>query len=210
MEDPKNPVAMMSMFHGRPAIAIIDSNTLAVIGLKQILKDVMSFMEIETFKSFEDLEDHHPDTYFHYFAANTIVLNHRSFFQERKHKTIVLTNSSDPNTWMNDFHYLCVNVPEKQLIKSLLRLEQFGHPHGKNLPPVPKTGDTKVLTDREIEVLALIARGYLNKEIADRLNIGLTTVISHRKNIQEKLGKKSVAALTIYAVMQGYVDINEI
>jgi DNA-binding NarL/FixJ family response regulator len=50
----------------------------------------------------------------------------------------------------------------------------------------------------------------LNKEIADRLNIGLTTVISHRKNIQEKLGKKSVAALTIYAVMQGYVDINEI
>ena len=66
------------------------------------------------------------------------------------------------------------------------------------------------LTDREIEVMALIVQGYINKEIADRLNIGLTTVITHRKNIMEKLGMKSVSALTIYAVMHGYVDINKI
>ena len=39
---------------------------------------------------------------------------------------------------------------------------------------------------------------------------GLTTVITHRKNIMEKLGMKSVSALTIYAVMHGYVDINKI
>ena len=44
----------------------------------------------------------------------------------------------------------------------------------------------------------------------DLLCIGLTTVITHRKNIQEKLGLKSVSALTIYAVMHGYVDINHI
>ena len=53
-------------------------------------------------------------------------------------------------------------------------------------------------------------QGYINKEIADQLNIGLTTVITHRKNIMEKLGMKSVSALTIYAVMHGYVDINKI
>jgi DNA-binding NarL/FixJ family response regulator len=75
---------------------------------------------------------------------------------------------------------------------------------------MPKAVESKVLTDREVEVLSLIAQGYLNKEIADKLNICLTTVITHRKNIQEKLGKKSVAALTIYAVMHGYVDINKI
>jgi DNA-binding NarL/FixJ family response regulator len=59
-------------------------------------------------------------------------------------------------------------------------------------------------------VLSLIAQGLLNKEIADKLNIGLTTVISHRKNITEKLGIKSVSALTIYSVMHGYVDLNKI
>ena len=47
-------------------------------------------------------------------------------------------------------------------------------------------------------------------KIADRLHIGLSTVITHRKNIMDKLGMKSVSALTIYAVMHGYVDINKI
>ena len=56
----------------------------------------------------------------------------------------------------------------------------------------------------------MVAKGKINKEIADLLCIGLTTVITHRKNIQEKLGIKSVSALTIYAVMHGFVDINHI
>ena len=66
------------------------------------------------------------------------------------------------------------------------------------------------LTDREIEVLSLIVQGYINKEIADKLNISLSTVITHRRNIMEKLNAKSVSALTIYAVMQGFVDITNI
>ena len=78
------------------------------------------------------------------------------------------------------------------------------------MTPTPQILQHKLLTDREIEVMALIVQGYINKEIADRLHIGLTTVITHRKNIMEKLGMKSVSALTIYAVMHGYVDINKI
>jgi DNA-binding CsgD family transcriptional regulator len=84
------------------------------------------------------------------------------------------------------------------------------HPQGKNLPPIPRVLQQNILSDRELEVLALIVQGYINKEIADKLNIGLTTVITHRKNIMEKLGMKSVSALTFYAVMHGYVDINQI
>ena len=95
-------------------------------------------------------------------------------------------------------------------MKSILQLEQHGHAGGRNLPAMPKALKAKLLSDREIEVLSLIAQGYINKEIADQLNIGLTTVISHRKNIVDKLGMRSVSALTIYAVMHGYVDINKI
>ena len=66
--------------------------------------------------------------------------------------------------------------------------------------------DSHVLSPREIEVLQLLVRGLINKEIADRLHISLTTVISHRKNISEKLGIRSLSGLTVYAVMRGYVE----
>ena len=67
-----------------------------------------------------------------------------------------------------------------------------------------------MLTAREVEVLVKVVEGYINKEIADLLNISITTVISHRKNITEKLGIKSVSGLTIYAVMNGYVDLENV
>ena len=75
---------------------------------------------------------------------------------------------------------------------------------------MPKALQKKVLSDREIEVMALIVQGFINKEIADKLHISLSTVITHRKNIMDKLGLRSVSALTIYAVTHAYVDINTI
>ncbi len=61
------------------------------------------------------------------------------------------------------------------------------------------------LSPREIEVLRLVARGLINKEIAEQLNISFNTVLSHRKNISAKLGIKSVSGLSVYAMMNGYV-----
>ena len=194
----------------RPKIAIIDTNTLAAMGLKQILQNVMPIMTVDTFGSFAELQSAHPDTYFHYFAAMSIVLEHKDFFQAHHRKTIVLTLSLDTMSQLSDFHCLCVNVPEQQLVRSLLSLQQGAHSEGKNLPPMPDIISRKILTDREIEVMSLIVQGFINKEIAEQLNIGLATVITHRKNIMDKLGFRSVSALTIYAVMHGYVDINKI
>jgi len=194
----------------RPQIAIIDPNTFAMIGLKQMLQTIIPILNIETFSSMAELNANRPERFAHYFVAMSIVLENRPFFLEHKRKTIVLTTSLNPNIQLSDFHCLCINAPEEQLVKSLLTLEQYAHGKGEHLPPMPKVLQAKILSDREIEVLSLIAQGYLNKEIADQLNISLTTVISHRKNITEKLGMKSVSALTIYAVMHGYVDINKI
>ena len=193
----------------RPKIAVVDGNTLAAIGLRQMLQTVMPVMQVDVFGSFAELEANEPEGYFHYFVAMNLVLENRSFFLEHRRKTIVLTTSTDPNVQMRDFHSICINQPEKQLVKSLLMLEQHAHGQGRNLPQMPTTKE-KILTNREVEVLSLIVQGFINKEIADRLNIGLTTVITHRKNIMEKLGVRSVSALTIYAVMNGYVDINRI
>ena len=195
---------------GRPKIAIIDPNTLAVLGLKQLLQNVLPIMTVDTFGSFAELEASHPDSYFHYFTAMNIVLENKAFFTERKRKTIVLTLSLDSTSTLSDFHSLCINVPEQELVRSLLSLQQSAHGHGKNMPPMPEVLNRKILSDREIEVMSLIVQGYINKEIAEKLNIGLATVITHRKNIMDKLGMKSVSALTIYAVMHGYVDINKI
>ena len=191
-------------------LSIIDPNTLATIDLKSILQDIMPIAQVEVFGSFTELQANNPEQYFHYFVAMNIVLEHRTFFLERRHKTIVLTLGIDDSTTLSDFHSLCVNVPEKQLVKSLLALEQHGHASGRNLPPIKRQPQQSPLSDREIEVLSLVAQGHINKEIADMLNISLPTVVSHRKNITEKLGMKSISALTIYAVMHGYVDINKI
>lgn len=195
---------------GRPKIAIIDSNTLAMLGLKHLLQNVLPIMTVDTFGSFAELEGSNPDDYFHYFVSMEIVLTNRTFFLEHKRKTIVLTMSLNDTAQLTDFHSLYINQPEHQLVRDILVMQQHAHAGGRNLPPMPHVLQQKILSDREIEVMALIVQGHINKEIADRLNISLSTVITHRKNIMDKLGMKSVSALTIYAVMHGYVDINNI
>ena len=57
------------------------------------------------------------------------------------------------------------------------------------------------LTQREKEILVSVAKGLLNKEIADQYNISIYTVITHRKNITRKTGIKTVAGLTVYALL---------
>ena len=195
---------------GRPKLAIVDSNTLAMMGLKQMLQTAIPIMTVDSFGSFAELQTAQVDQYAHFFVAMDIVLSHRQFFMEHRRKTIVLTLSFSDTSQLSGFHSLCINQPEQQLVRSLLQLEQHAHGKGQHLPPMPQVLQQKVLTDREIEVMTLVVQGLINKEIADKLCISLPTVITHRRNIMDKLGMRSVSALTIYAVTHGYVDINAI
>ena len=70
--------------------------------------------------------------------------------------------------------------------------------------------DSGVLSSREKEILVCVARGMQNKEIADLYNLSTYTVISHRKNITRKTGIHSVAGLTVYALLNNLLDINNI
>ena len=62
------------------------------------------------------------------------------------------------------------------------------------------------LTDRERDILKLVARGLSTKEIASRLDISPRTVDTHRANLMRKLGLKSVALLTQFALREGLLD----
>ena len=70
--------------------------------------------------------------------------------------------------------------------------------------------DPDALSDREKDVIISLVQGMSNKEIADHLFISVNTVITHRRNIARKLQIHSPAGLTIYAIVNGLVDISSV
>ena len=193
--------------HYQAEIAIIDPNTLSCMGLQTLLEEIIPMATIRVFHSFGELVDDTPDVYAHYFVSSQIYFEHTAFFRERHPRAIVLAGGENlPQLAGVPTLNICQN--EKVLAKSILQMHERGHRKEGNHPH--STLVEHELSAREIEVLILITKGLINKEIAEKLNISLTTVISHRKNITEKLGIKSVPGLTIYAVMNGYVEADSI
>ena len=78
-----------------------------------------------------------------------------------------------------------------------------GFIEGRKKMKTETTWDT--ITQREREVLKLLAEGYQNKEIANLLHISVKTVEKHRANIMSKLDLHNAAALTAYAIEKGLV-----
>jgi DNA-binding NarL/FixJ family response regulator len=71
----------------------------------------------------------------------------------------------------------------------------------------PEMGAFNLLTQREREVLQLLAEGFSTKEIAGRLNVSDKTVGTHREHVMEKTGIRSVAGLTKYAIAEGITQL---
>ncbi|MGD8786659.1 MAG: response regulator transcription factor [Phycisphaerales bacterium] len=69
-----------------------------------------------------------------------------------------------------------------------------------------KPTTNSVLSDREKEVLQLIAEGRVSKEIANRLHVSINTIIRHRQKIMDKLELHCIAELTRYAIREGYIQ----
>lgn len=188
-------------------IAILEKNTLTALGLQTILEELLPNAVIRVFPTFEELIDDTPDMYAHYFVSAQIYFEHTAFFLERRPKCIVLSAGEQP--LLNGVPTLNLWQPRDMLVKSIMQLRKHGHEMTHH-PVAVQQGGERDLSPREIEVLVLLTKGLINKEIADKLNISLTTVISHRKNITEKLGIKSVSGLAIYAVMHGYIEADRV
>lgn len=74
-------------------------------------------------------------------------------------------------------------------------------------PGEPGESAFSILTNREREVLQLIAEGKSTKEIASYLNVSIKTIETHRMNIMDKLGVHSIAELTKYAIREGLTTL---
>lgn len=185
-------------------IAVITPDTLSAAGLREILSGIRSDAVIRTFADFGAFADDTPDMYTWYFVSSQTYVLYNTFFLPRKEKTVILMHGVGGTALPPSNHILNIFLPE---VKMKAELTKFFS--GNRSLLVTKEED-KDLTAREIEVLALVSKGFINKEIAEKLSISLTTVITHRKNITEKLGIKSVSGLTMYAVMNGYVEADRI
>jgi DNA-binding NarL/FixJ family response regulator len=203
-----------------PQVVIINSNTLISIGMRAILADIIPFAEINIYRNFEQYCSlSNGSEPFHFFIGKEVLVSCGDFFLSHLRKTIVIALSDDEESELSasGFRTVASFGPEDEVIKSLLKIHQSAHSGGYHGFERNLGGEIKPLavamnrlSNREKEVLILVVKGFINKEIADRLNVAVTTVISHRKNISEKLDIKSPGKLAIYAVLNRLVSIDEI
>ena len=101
---------------------------------------------------------------------------------------------------------------EDELLVPMARLIEDPHrASAGRVSDIPVGDDSRSeLSEREKEILIAVARGMLNKEIADLHGISINTVITHRKNITRKTGIKTVAGLTVYAILNNLIDISSV
>lgn len=197
----------------KPQIAILHPNSLCCLAMRTILTDIAPFMglmsevEIATYNTMEEFEDDGAGFVVHYFVAAEIVESNINFFLPLARRCIVLTEGGDFSH--PEFHMVNMHQPERDVLKGVLMMHRAAHAAMMSAPR-PEKEEAELLSQREKEVLALIIKGFINKEIADKLNISTPTVIFHRRNIMEKIGSKSIGRLTIYAVMNGIVDAKEL
>jgi two-component system response regulator NreC len=69
--------------------------------------------------------------------------------------------------------------------------------------------EKRALTKREKEIVCLVAEGYKNREVAERLGISVKTVETHRANIMNKLALRNLAQLIYYAIKTGMVNVEK-
>ncbi len=184
------------------------------MGLQNILEEIVPVAEVTLIDRFEEIKNLNISEYAHFFVASRIFFEHNNFFRTNNIRCIVLVNGE-----MSIAGVKTINVcqSEKGLIRDIISLNRIHHGPNGSVPlpyPISKGNLARqsgiLLSQREIEVAILLCKGLINKEIAVRLNISLTTVISHRKNIMDKLHARSLADVIIYVVMNNLADISEL
>jgi len=192
-----------------PCLAIIDSNTLENIALKDILWEIFNQVEILQYNDIESFILDSNRHFVHFFVSSDILFENADEFETLKEMTTVLSQGCNANLDRSGYRYIDTSCPEEEIISRIINFNSEGR-YGKVDLKNDGLTEKEILSDREKEVLALIVKGLINKEIAQKLNISTTTVIFHRNNICEKLQTRSIGKLTVYAVLSGIISLQEI
>lgn len=168
---------------------IVDSDTARAIGLKHLLQSFFN-ADVSLSQTADLVQVADDDASVRYIVSPDKFVGNIDFFISRRQRTAVI-NGGDCGSVMASID---TAVDEGELI------EQLGALIDPETALSPST-----LSQREIDVLKLVAVGCINKEIAEKLSISFNTVITHRRNITAKLGIKSVSGLGVYALMNGYI-----
>ena len=189
--------------HRNKQIAIILPDTLQSIGLQSMLIDYFPPVEISHYPTFEAFSTSGNDTFDYYFTNAALFVLYADFFLPRRSKTMVLIDGTEGEGGLSATSNITIKASQEVIIE---QLEQLFTGENNSI----SSDNNKELSTRETDVLQLIVKGSTNKEIADKLNISLNTVLSHRKNITTKLGIKTVSGLTFYAIMNGIISGDDI
>lgn len=171
--------------------AIYHNNTLVATGLSQILIDMFNFRA----DILEEINiDSNPDCYDLIVIGADIYATHYQHFSTKAHKIIIVTSVHNTLTNSNIIdEFWSKDVIISRISEILAKQNALKTSHNE-------------LSNRELQVLQLVVKGHINKEIAEILNISFNTVLTHRKNITAKLGIKSISGLSVYAMMNGLIS----
>lgn len=184
-------------------IGILTWSHLINEGVKNMLEQTGVPCSINILESFEKLNK---------FQNFDVIIISPAVFQNRQNEFVKLKSEFEDTKWVGIVyaHY------ESRLLDLLDYTIDINDTYSKMTSIIemavnkPKQIQHKeTLSDREIDVLKLMVNGLSNKEVADQLHISPHTVITHRKNITGKTGIKSLSGLTIYAVLNDFVSLED-
>ena len=130
----------------------------------------------------------------------------KHLLSEYSFKIIGISNKHKTDTANIFNNYFLYKTEKSEILRIINKLiSQTGDNIKKG-----KGKDNNKISERESAVLACVAKGLTNKEIAEELFISTHTVITHRKNIVRKLGIKTVSGLTVYAILNKIIDMSDL
>ena len=192
------------MVNSRINIAVIEPSQIIFEGLSYILMKFRRNIYLYRFNDLEELKNSLSNESFSLAIVNPAAVQNRlpDFIKLKNLQPgilwIALVYSFYDEEILQKFDdSISVTASPEQITNKIMQINQASE----------KTAQDD-LSEREIEVLTQMVKGFANKEIADNLNISIHTVISHRKNITEKTGIKSLSGLTIYAISRKIIPLD--
>jgi DNA-binding NarL/FixJ family response regulator len=191
---------------GKYNVVLIEPSEIVATGIASIINSNPQFNVVQTLNdpSYYNSNDSDVDIV----VINPTVVDYndrldiRSWLCTGNTALVALTHSNYEESVLRQYDE-CIGIYDNTA-RIIQKLKSAIDENRKN----PKN-DLNELSSREKDILAAVAMGKTNKEIADEFNISIYTVISHRRNISQKLGINSIPGLTVYAIMNKLVDMSD-